>query len=150
MPLSMDRYGAFVTNNPIKVIVASLLVAVIAMLGAQNLRLTNDYRYFFTKENPYLTAFQELERTYSSPDTLLFVYQPKNGSKAVSREALNLAYDLTEGGWQIPYSTRVDSITNFQNTRAIGEDDLEVRSLLDDPATLDDAQMQYIEQTIVN
>lgn len=63
MPLSMDRYGAFVTNNPIKVIVASLLVAVIAMLGAQNLRLTNDYRYFFTKENPYLTAFQELERT---------------------------------------------------------------------------------------
>ena len=150
MPLSMERYGAFVTNNPIKVIVASLLVAVIALLGAQNLRLTNDYRYFFTKENPYLTAFQELERTYSSPDTLLFVYQPKNGSKAVSREALNLAYDLTEGGWQIPYSTRVDSITNFQNTRAIGEDDLEVRSLLDDPATLDDAQMQYIEQTIVN
>jgi hypothetical protein len=55
---------------------------------------------------------------------VLFVYQPKDGSKATSAQALNLAFDLTQGGWQVPYSTRVDSIANFQNTRAIGEDDL--------------------------
>jgi predicted RND superfamily exporter protein len=149
MTFNMQKYGEFVTGHPLKVIIASLLLAALAISGAQQLRQTNDYRYFFSDENPYLSAFEELERTYSSPDTVLFVYQPKDGSKATSAQALNLAFDLTQGGWQVPYSTRVDSIANFQNTRAIGEDDLEVRNLVEDPATLTAAQMDYIETTIV-
>ena len=120
MTFNMQKYGEFVTGHPLKVIIASLLLAALAISGAQQLRQTNDYRYFFSDENPYLSAFEELERTYSSPDTVLFVYQPKDGSKATSAQALNLAFDLTQGGWQVPYSTRVDSIANFQNTRAIG------------------------------
>ena len=125
-------------------------MAVAALAGGQNLRFTNDYRYFFTDENPYLTAFEELERTYSSPDTIIFVYQPQDGSDATSREALNLAYELTEAGWQVPFSTRVDSLTNFQNTRAIGEDDLEVRALVPDPSDISDRRIAYIEETILN
>ena len=150
MPFTMQQYGAFVTRHPFIVIVLSLLLAVAALAGGQNLRFTNDYRYFFTDENPYLTAFEELERTYSSPDTIIFVYQPQDGSDATSREALNLAYELTEAGWQVPFSTRVDSLTNFQNTRAIGEDDLEVRALVPDPSDISDRRIAYIEETILN
>mgnify|MGYP001205846968 CR=1 FL=1 len=127
MKLSVDAYSRFIVNNPILVIVLSLIWAGIAIYGITNFRFTNDYRYFFSSENPYLTAFEELERTYSSPDTLLYVYQPKDGTKATSAQALQMVEEITTQGWQIPFSTRVDSITNFQNTRAIGEDDLEVR-----------------------
>ena len=147
---TMQQYGEFVTRRPILVIVLSLLLAAMAIAGGQHLRFTNDYRYFFSNENPYLTAFEELERTYSSPDTIVYVYQPQDGTLATSREALNLAYDMTEAGWQIPYSTRVDSLTNFQNTRAIGEDDLEVRDLVPDPADISDARIAYVEDTILN
>ena len=150
MPSFMQRYGEFITRHPIIIAVLSIAISVVAIMGAQNLRFTNDYRYFFTNDNPYLTAFEELERTYSSPDTLLFVYQPQDGSKAVSREALSLAHDITTAGWQLPFSTRIDSITNFQNTRAIGEDDLEVSDLVIDPASMTQAQLDYVEATILN
>ena len=147
---TMQQYGEFVTRRPILVIVLSLLLAAMAIAGGQHLRFTNDYRYFFSNENPYLTAFEELERTYSSPDTIVYVYQPQDGTLATSREALNLAYDMTEAGWQIPYSTRVDSLTNFQNTRAVGEDDLEVRDLVPDASDISDARIAYVEDTILN
>lgn len=150
MSSPMQRYGEFVTKHPIVVTILSIAISVLLIMGVQHLRFTNDYRYFFTNENPYLTAFEELERTYTSPDTLLFVYQPKDSSKAVSREALSLADELTTNGWQLPYSIRIDSLTNFQNTRAIGEDDLEVRDLVRDPSSLSDADLAYVEKTILN
>lgn len=147
---TMQQYGEFVVRRPFLVIFLSLLLALTGLSGGRYLGFTNDYRYFFSNENPYLTAFEELERTYSSPDTIIYVYQPKDGSDASSREGLNLAYELTEGGWQIPFSTRVDSLTNFQNTRAIGEDDLEVRDLVPDPADIDNQRIKYVEDTILN
>ena len=150
MPFTMQQYGDFVTRRPFLVIFLSLILAAVASMGGQNLRFTNDYRYFFSNDNPYLTAFEELERTYSSPDTLFFVYQPKDGSAATSPDGLNLAYEMTEAGWQIPFSTRVDSLTNFQNTRAVGQDDLEVRSLLEDPADISADKIAYIEDTILS
>ena len=45
---------------------------------------------------------------------------------------------LTEHAWQTPYSTRVDSVANFQHTTAHG-DDLRVSDLVD-PAKLGDAK----------
>lgn len=147
---TMHQYGTFITKRPFLVIALSLILSFAAIFGTLHLRFTNDYRYFFSSDNPYLTAFEELERTYSSPDTIIYVYQPKDGSSVTSADALNLAWELTDASWQIPYSTRVDSITNFQNTRAIGNDDLEVRALLEDPADISPAKIAYIEDTVLN
>ena len=81
---TMQQYGEFITKRPFLVIFLSLFVGFTALFGAQQLRFTNDYRYFFSSDNPYLTAFEELERTYSSPDTIVYVYQPKDGSAATA------------------------------------------------------------------
>ena len=78
------------------------------------------------------------------------MYQPKDGTKATSAQALQMVEEITTQGWQIPYSTRVDSITNFQNTRAIGEDDLEVRDLVVDAGQTDSEMRAYVEETILN
>jgi predicted RND superfamily exporter protein len=78
------------------------------------------------------------------------VYQPKDGTKATSAQALQMVEEITTQGWQIPFSTRVDSITNFQNTRAIGEDDLEVRDLVVDAGQTDAEMRAYVEETILN
>jgi len=150
MKFSVDGYSRLIVNNPILVILLSLVWTAIAIYGVTYFRFTNDYRYFFSSENPYLTAFEELERTYSSPDTLLFVYQPQDGTKATSAQALQMVEEITTQGWQIPFSTRVDSITNFQNTRAIGEDDLEVRDLVVDAGQTDAEMRAYVEETILS
>ena len=73
------------------------------------------YRMFFSEENPQLNAFEQLQNTYTKNDNVLFVIAPQNG-KVFTRETLSAVAELTREAWQIPYSIRVDSITNFQHT----------------------------------
>ena len=51
---------------------------------------------------------------------------------------------MTEASWQIPYSSRVDSITNFQNTEAQG-DDLIVADLVESIDSLTPALLAKIQ-----
>lgn len=113
--------------------------------GGQYIKFSNDYRYFFTDENPNLKAFEQLERTYTSPDTLLWVLRPNEG-KATDPEILAIVKEITERAWQTPYSIRVDSLTNYQHTTAL-DDDLYVRDLVIDPAEADPAEVLRIGTT---
>ena len=57
--------------------------------------------------------------------------------------------ELTEESWQIPYSIRVDSITNFQHTYA-EVDDLVVIDLVDDEQNLTAQDLEYIKDVALN
>ena len=52
---------------------------------------------------------------------------------------------VTEEAWQIPYTLRVDSITNFQHSWADG-DDLTVENLIRDGAAMDEAALAKKEE----
>lgn len=91
------------------------------------LKFSTDYRDFCSKANPELQAFEELQTTYSKKDNILFVLDP--GSKTVfSNDTLAAVEWLTHEAWQIPYTQRVDSISNFQHTYGM-DDDLIVADL---------------------
>ena len=61
-------------------VVLLTLLAVGAMgYGAQFLSFTNDYRVFFSKDNPQLTAFENLQDTYSKHDNVMMVLVPDDG-----------------------------------------------------------------------
>ena len=113
----------------------SLLAVFAAASGGARLSFTTNYRVFFSEDNPQLLAFEALENTYNKNDNVMFVLAPADGD-VFTRETLAAVRDLTERAWQMPYSTRVDSITNFQYTQAQG-DDLSVGDLVADPAALD-------------
>jgi len=123
-------------------------LVVLVISGLRFAGFTSDYRYFFDDFNPRLAAFDQLERTYSSPDTLLWVMQSSE-VEATHPRMLKVVYDLTEAAWQTPYSTRVDSITNFQNTTADG-DDLLVRALVEDPEAITPEGAVQIKQTVLD
>ena len=61
----------------------------------------------------------------------MFVLAPKDG-EVFTQRTLDAVIWLTEQAWQIPYSTRVDSVSNFQHTRA-ELDDLIVGDLVSSP-----------------
>ena len=124
------------------VILMTLALAALAGSGVRFLTVDTDYRVFFDEENPYLTAFDRLERTYSKLDTVLFVVKPADDD-VFTAKTLSALKQLTDAAWQIPHSTRVDSITNFQHTRADG-DDLIVHDLVSDTAALDDSAVAQI------
>ncbi len=122
-------------------LVVALCVIVAAAIGsgARYIGFATSYRVFFSDKNPQLTAFDEIERTFTKNDNILFVLRPKGG-EVFTAPVLQAVAELTEAGWQVPYSMRVDSVTNFQHTRA-EEDDLIVADLVEDPSARTDAEL---------
>lgn len=86
-------------------------------------RLTSnpDNRVFFGKDNPQLQALEALENTYSKTDNVFIALAPKEGTLA-SPTVLTAVRELTEVAWKVPYSNRVDSLSNYQLTQADGDD----------------------------
>ena len=139
------RFAEWVVAFRWPVIAATLVLVVIAASGGMFLKLSTDYRIFFSEDNPELLALESLENTYGKNDNILFMVVPADGD-ATSEQALAAAVWLTDRAWQTPYSTRVDSIANFQHTTADG-DDLLVRDLVDS-TTLGKAEQRARIRTI--
>lgn len=155
---SLDNFAVGLATWVIRlrwiVILAAIAGALYVGQGAQNLEFSNNYRTFFSDENPELRNFEEFQATYSKSDNILFVFVPKDGSKVFTNRNLEAIGALTEAAWQLPFSTRVDSITNFQYTYAIG-DELIVEDLVPDPGSsspqeLIDKQAVALSEPILN
>ena len=131
---AITRYAKWVVNNPWAVIIISIALVAAAFSGGRHLSFTTDYRVFFSDTNPQLMAFDALEKMYTKNDNVMFVVTPKDGN-VFSESTLKSVQQLTESGWQLPYSIRVDSITNYQHTEAEG-DELTVRDLVPEDAQL--------------
>jgi len=135
-------YGNFIVNRPWFVLFASVFVVILLAYGVKNIYFSSDYRAFFGPDNPQLAAQDELEQTYSKVDTVSIVLKPDEGD-IYNKKFLALVYELTEEAWQVPHAIRVDSLSNFQHTRA-EEDDMIVEDLVADPAQLDQKQLDLI------
>jgi predicted RND superfamily exporter protein len=125
----LARFSRWVIRYRKSVLMAGVGLAALAGVGARHLGLSTDYRTFFSEDNPDLVAYEELEDIYSRNDNVLFVVRPKSGDVFTER-TLEAIRDLAEDAWQIPSSTRVDALTNFQHTWAAG-DELIVEDLVD-------------------
>ncbi len=135
-------YGRWLMRYRWAVIVVVVAAALGAMAGARFLTVNPDNRVFFSKDNPHLLALEELENVYSKDNNVMFVLAPKDG-EVFTRDTLAAIEDLTEQAWQLPYSQRVGSITNFQHTRADG-DTLAVADLVKGARELSDDQLAEI------
>lgn len=122
-----------VTRRPWLVLMASILFVIAAASGAARLELVNNYRIFFSDQNPDLVTFNRFQETYTKNDNLLFVVQPASG-EVFTKKTMAAVERLTEGAWRIPFAIRVDSISNFQHSWAhrneFGEDELVVEDLV--------------------
>jgi len=134
------------------VLLTTLLVVAGLGFGAQHLRLSQDYRVFFGKDNPDLLAFDAVEDIYTKNDNILFVIRPQQGD-AFNTNTLEAVRELTMEAWQIPNSTRVDSITNFQHTWAKG-DELVVEDLVGEgaiaPSVVERARQVSLKEPFLN
>lgn len=129
-----NAIGTWVVKNRLWIILATILLTVVSVMGASNLSMVTNYRVFFSEDNPQLLAFEALEKTYSKNDNVLFVLSPKDKT-VFSKKNLQAIVELTTSSWQIPHSSRVDSISNFQYTHA-SNDELSVGDLIQKPESL--------------
>jgi len=141
-------YSRWILTHRWWVIAVTLLLVALAGSGGRLLEFSTDYRVFFSEENPQLTAFEELQDTYTKNDNLLIVLAPASGDVFTPR-VFKAIVDVTERAWQIPYSLRVDSLSNYQHTYAEG-DELTVTDLIEDPATKTADQVDRIRAIALN
>ncbi len=117
-------------------IIPTLLILVgIALAGASKLTFRSDYKTFFTSDNAQLQTFQQMQNIYSKSDNVAFIVAPENGD-IFTRNNLTAIWELTDAAWQITYSSRVDSISNFQYSWAQG-DNLQIEDLVLEADQLD-------------
>lgn len=123
-------------------VISSIALVMIAASGGRFITFSSDYRVFFDDSNEQMEAFELLQNTYSKSDNVLIALLPKS-KNAFDANTLKAVGELTQKSWQLPYSTRVDSLSNFQHTFAT-EDDLIVENLIEDYA---DISQEKIDRT---
>lgn len=120
--------GKIPTKYSLLVLLATIFLIIVATIGGKNLYFRGDYDIFFDGTNKQLLAFDEIQTTFAKTDNLAIVIAPEDGD-TFTPQTLSLIQKITVDAWQVPYSSRVDSIANYQHTEAF-DDDLLVEDLL--------------------
>ncbi len=137
-------FGHWVVKYRWLVLIVSILLFLFAASGARFLSFNNDGRVFFSKDNPQLQALEAIENTYNKLENVFYVVAPNDGD-VFTRETLSAIEDLTDKAWKIPYSSRVESITNYQHTE-VEEDDLIVRDLVENGLEFSDEDLARVKK----
>ncbi|MYJ86806.1 MAG: MMPL family transporter, partial [Rhodobacteraceae bacterium] len=126
------------------VIASTLIVMLGTSVGIGFFGVTNDYRSLFDDDNPQVVLLDALENIYGKSEKSIIAIEPK-GQSVFQRDVLAAIESLTDSAWQVPYSTRVDSLTNYLHSWA-EEDDLIVEELVIDAPSLSDEEVMRINE----
>jgi len=120
----------------------------ICAAGAGSITKSEDFRDLFAKDNPELLEYDKLNDTYAhaSANVILIAVAPKS-KKIFTREALGVIEELTELSWQLPYASRVDSLTNHYHSRA-EDDELFIEPLVTNAESLSDDDLKEIRRML--
>lgn len=137
-----SSFGKWVIKFRWGIICFTILFVCIAAYGIRFITFNNDTRVFFSDKNPQLQALETLENTYNKITNVLFVIAPRDGD-VFTRETLEAVENLTKESWQIPFSSRVNSITNFQHIEANG-DDIIIEDLIQNAQNFSDYDIEIV------
>ncbi|CAM2998997.1 efflux RND transporter permease subunit [Vibrio mytili] len=141
-------WGKVPIKYSVWVVMATIILITIATIGGKNLYFRGDYDIFFDESNPQLLAFDEIQTTFAKSDSLALVIAPESGT-VFTPTTLTLIQEITDEAWQVPYSTRVDSMANYQHTEA-SDHDLLVEDLLYQDYPLTPERIDKIKQVALS
>ncbi|WP_455365740.1 efflux RND transporter permease subunit [Kaarinaea lacus] len=144
MESAESRLARWIIKQRWWLIGVTALIAGISASGMAYITIDSDLRVFFAKQDPRLLELEALENTYTKHESIIFIVVPATG-EVFTQRTLQAVRELTEASWQMPYSSRVDSVTNFQFTSA-NQDELIVEDFISAPDQLSDEQLQHKRQ----
>jgi hypothetical protein len=141
----IDSYAKIVTTRPLVFLLTTVIVTIVAVFGATGLSFRSDYKVYFADDDPRRVAFESVQNEYAPNDNIVVVLHTTRGS-IVDTPLLEAASMVVDGGWRLPFASRVDSITNFQYAHADG-DDVVIEDLAADPSQLENSHRQAVLDT---
>lgn len=92
-----------------------LTICFLSLPSLRHLHLSNDFRVYFSADNPQLQSFEHFEENFSSHDSIFLIARLKNESWLTFNN-MKLLEQFTEQFWELPATTRVNSLSNHQYT----------------------------------
>lgn len=114
-------YRQWLLQHPVIVTAVVLMVSAVMLAGLPKIQTSDSYRIYFAEDNADLIAVDEFESTFEQFEEIVFVIQAASGDLYTAENLTGLR-DLTESSWQLPYTFRVNSISNFRHSEARGDD----------------------------
>lgn len=140
---AITRYAQLIIRwRWLVVLLSALAIGVSLVSIKENIKFSTDYRVFFGPNNPQVLAFDKIEADYTKVDQISFIFAPEAGT-ILSPRIIDSMRWFTEEAWKLPYATRVDSLTNFQHTTAVG-DDLNVEPLVPEEGEITQADVDHL------
>ncbi len=139
----IEKVTNLVNDRPWWVLFFSFVIAIGLAKGLPKMTFSNDYRDYFSNQNPQLEEWERLQKIFAKSDNVFIALSVKEGS-IFNNRVLSVLEELTEEAWTVPYATRVDSLANFQNIEPLGEDDILISNLYEDAESLTPEKIQEI------
>ncbi len=124
----------------------AVTVLILLALSSQLLHMAfnGDINIMFDENDPYLKRLQTIDKTYQQSQFLILLIQPEN-KQVFTPESLSMIEKLTKDSWQLPYSIRVESITNTPVLESYN-DELHVDPLIDNVGNMSAADITKAKQ----
>lgn len=139
LPGPAGRLLLALIERPLWAIMLATVLVVVAGAGATRLVFNDDYRVYFSPDDPERIAFEELENTYTPNYDAQIIIAPRDGD-VFTRKTLGAIAAITEAAWRLPFAVRVDSVTNYQRIESEG-DSIRVQNLVPDAQRMTTADL---------
>ena len=144
--LRKENLSKFIIKNRIFFIFSCLVLVLILGRGITSVVFDPDMERFFPKGHPATSLSYEIDETFIRTDNLVIAINAKNNS-IFTKKTLSLIESLTEKSWTVPYSIRVDSLTNYSYVRSV-DDDLLVEPFIENAVSLEDSFIKQREKIV--
>lgn len=137
----MNRLIENILTYPKNFISISLIATFFCIPGLLQMEQNYSYRNWFNAEDPILKTQDQFESEFGSLDTLniLLVFN----KSVFNKPSLEYIKRLTQELEKLPYTTRVDNLTNVSITYSI-EDDIIIESLVEEENPLTPFEIEKI------
>ena len=100
-----------------------LVIIVVCLLatGLTKLTFNPDLETYFPEGHPAVVRYNEIDDMFIPTDNLIIAVHSNEGT-LFNGDNLKVIEELTRKSWTIPYSVRVDSLTNYSYVKSVNDD----------------------------
>lgn len=144
----INNFYEVLLKYPWRVVALVLLVAFVVMSGARFLEFSTDYRIFFGGNDIRIHEFDKQQKMYAKNDSVLIAIEP-TANDVFNYDLLKAIKRFTHEAWRLPHVTRVDSLTNFQDSFA-ANNEMVIQDLVGDGVDFGEALLRYVKKVALS
>lgn len=148
MKLAMEKISYWSIARPgLTTLVIAVLIGV-ALIGSSYIKYEQEVRAIFSDDDPQRVALESLEAEFGRAQGAIIAIEQTDGS-LFSPQGFQLLEELTHTAWTLPYTTRVESLANFQHSWS-ENDELMVRSIIENATEMSMADIEWAREISLN